>query len=374
VTGALEFSAAVASRGFDVELVLEPGEVVAVLGPNGAGKSTLLGLVAGLLRPDSGRICLDGVLLADDRTWVPPHVRSVALLAQQALLFPHLSVRENVAFGPRSAGRPRDEARRVADDWLAAVDATDLAGRRPAQLSGGQQQRVAVARALAAEPHLLLLDEPMAALDVGAAPALRALLRRVLREQERSALLVTHDVLDALTLADRVVVLEHGRVVEHGPVRDVLTSPRSTFAARIAGINLIPGRATSDGLGADDGTPIVGRPEGAGTGEAAVAVFSPNAVAVFRETPRGSPRNSLRVTVGELEPRGDLVRVHATNGLAADVTLRSVAELALIPGDAVVFSIKATEVRVLPTARERSRSAPVPEQPGEPAGGATSAP
>ncbi|HSP38321.1 MAG TPA: ATP-binding cassette domain-containing protein [Frankiaceae bacterium] len=349
--GSLQVEAQLPERDFDVSLQLEPGEVVAVLGPNGAGKSTLLGLIAGLLRPDSGRICLDGTVLVDGRTWTPPHARPVALLAQQALLFPHLTVRENVAFGPRSRSRDRSAARAVADEWLDAVDARDLASRRPAQLSGGQQQRVAVARALAVDPHLLLLDEPMAALDVGAAPALRQLLRRVLSDGRRSALLVTHDVLDALMLADRVVVLESGRIVEQGPVRAVFSAPRSAFTARIAGINLLVGRATEGGLTTRDGGEVVGRPDGAEPGEPAVAVFHPSAVAVYRDAPHGSPRNSLEVVVGELEPRGDLVRVHATSGLAADITLGSVADLALSPGDRAVFTVKATEVRVLPSAR-----------------------
>jgi molybdate transport system ATP-binding protein len=338
-----------AARNFDVHLDVAAGEVLAVLGPNGAGKSTLLGLAAGLLRPDTGHVRLDGRVLADTSTWLPPHRRRVALLAQQALLFPHLTVRENVAFAPRSAGGGRQAARAQADRWLDAVDAAELAGRRPAQLSGGQQQRVAVARALAAEPSLLLLDEPMSALDVGAAPALRQLLRRVLREGSRSALLVTHDVLDAVVLADRIVVLEGGRIVESGAVREVLATPRSSFTARLAGINLLTGTATPDGVATPDGREVVGRREGAEPGEQAVAVFRPGAVAVFREPPHGSPRNSLRVVIGELEPRGDVVRVHTVDGLAADITLGSVADLAVQPGDELVFSVKATEVRVLPS-------------------------
>ena len=135
----------------------------------------------------------------------------------------------------------------IAQRWLQAVDAQDLADRRPAQLSGGQAQRVAVARALAAEPQVLLLDEPMSALDVTAAPALRRLLRHILRDDGRTALMVTHDLLDALAVADRVIIVEGGRIVESGPVRTVLTSPRSAFAARIAGVNLIAGVVTGPG-------------------------------------------------------------------------------------------------------------------------------
>ncbi|MBW4094761.1 MAG: ATP-binding cassette domain-containing protein, partial [Acidobacteria bacterium] len=174
------FAATLAQRNFNVSLSIQPGETVAVLGPNGAGKSTLLGIIAGLLRPDSGHAELDGTPLfrldGGSRVWRPPHQRGMALLAQDALLFPHLSVQENVAFGPRSRGASPANARKTADHWLAELDATEFANRRPSQLSGGQAQRVAVARALAANPQLLLLDEPMAALDVDSAPLLRTVL------------------------------------------------------------------------------------------------------------------------------------------------------------------------------------------------------
>ena len=174
----LHLDARVAERGFDVRLEVAEGETLAILGPNGAGKSTLLSILAGLLRPDSGSARLDGESLFDlDRgQWLPPHQRGISLLAQEPLLFPHLSALENVAFGPRSAGRSRAEARASAHHWLAAVEAAELSASRPAQLSGGQAQRVAIARALAPEPRLLLLDEPLAALDVAVAPTLRRML------------------------------------------------------------------------------------------------------------------------------------------------------------------------------------------------------
>jgi molybdate transport system ATP-binding protein len=248
--GALALRVTLDQRNLDLDLQIHPGEVVAVLGANGAGKSTVLSLIAGVLRPDTGRIKLDGQVLLDTsrHLWTPPHRRGVVLLAQQALLFPHLTAAANVAFGPRSKGCSRTEAKATAARWLEAVDASGFADRRPDQLSGGQAQRVAIARALAADPALLLLDEPMAALDVAVAPALRQVLRKVLRQSGRTALLVTHDLLDALTLADRVIVLEHGRVVEDGPARAVLTEPGSAFAARIAGIDLIAGTAGDHGL------------------------------------------------------------------------------------------------------------------------------
>jgi molybdate transport system ATP-binding protein len=341
----------------DVAVTAAPGEVLAVLGPNGAGKSTLLGVLSGLLRPDEGFVRLGDDVVTDTATGraVPPHQRGVGLLAQQALLFPHLSALENVAFGPRAHGVPRAAAHERARALLAAVDAAGLEDRRPAQMSGGQQQRVALARALAPEPGLLLLDEPLAALDVDATPAMRALLRRVIGEAKQTAVLVTHSALDALVLADRVVVLTAGRVVEEGPVREVLARPRSPFTARIAGLDLIPGVAEPGGLRTADGTRISGRAEAVEPGEAAVAVFPPSAVAVFRSRPDGSPRNVLPVRLAAMEPRGDVVRLQAAardggpdwvDGLAADVTPAAVADLGVQPGDALWFAVKGAETTI----------------------------
>lgn len=344
----LEVSAVVASRGLDIRLTLAPGEKVAVLGPNGAGKSTLLGVVGGLVRPDRGQARLDGQVLFDIddtvSTWTPPYARGTALLAQDALLFPHLSARENVEFGPRSAGRTRRQARATAQRWLAEVDAATLADRRPGQLSGGQAQRVAIARALATEPRLLVLDEPMAALDVTTAAAVRRLLRRVLAD--RTALVATHDVLDALLLADRVIVLEDGRIVEDGPAAAVLARPRSRFGARIAGLNVVAGPVVDGAVRGPDGTIVRGMPDGPLVdGEQAVAVFHPSTVGVFTSEPVGSPRTVVSATVRDLEPRGAQVRV-TTDRFGADVTPAAVAELGLMPGRRVYLAVKASEVAV----------------------------
>nr|WP_307007071.1 ABC transporter ATP-binding protein [Sinomonas atrocyanea] len=362
----LTVDAGLAARGVRLALAVGEGETVAVMGPNGAGKSTLFGLCAGLLRPDDGSVALAGRVLADGRgTWVPPHRRGIALLAQEPLLFPHLDVLGNVAFAPRAAGAPRAEARAAAARWLREVDAEELSGRRPAELSGGQAQRVAIARALAAEPRVLLLDEPFAALDVAAAPALRRLLRRVLAD--RTALIVTHEPLDAHLLADRVVVLESGRVAESGPTSGLLDRPRSRFAAGLAGLNFVQGRAVPDpaapagrlsvdGLGELSGT----LPDGAeppGPGEAAIAVFRPADVALYpvptapggAGVPYGSPRNAWAGIVRELEPRGAQVRVHcdaAGHALVADLTPAAAAELDLGPGAGVVLVAKAAAVTV----------------------------
>lgn len=337
----------VRARDIDLDLTVADGRTLAVLGPNGAGKSTALAAIAGLLRPDTGAVRLGGrdlFVAGPPAVWVPPHARGVALLAQEPRLFPHLSVLDNVAFGPRSAGMPRARARERARHWLGEAGVLDLADRRPVALSGGQAQRVAVARALATEPELLLLDEPLAALDVEAAPAVRQLLRRVLRD--RTTVLVTHDILDAVLLADEVAVVDHGRVVEHGPITRVLTRPTSPFAARIAGLNLVRGEVDGHGVVAAGDLRVEGLlDEPLTTGAAAVAVFSPSAVSVYRVAPNGSPRNAIRAEVTELEPHGHQVRVHTAH-LSADVTPAAVAELDLAPGTPVVLSVKASEVAV----------------------------
>ncbi|MGH3314630.1 MAG: sulfate/molybdate ABC transporter ATP-binding protein [Nocardioidaceae bacterium] len=345
-----EFSATVQERDLDLSFGVGDHEVVAVLGPNGSGKSTALSVIAGLLRPDVGHATLDGRTLVEvgrpgrSEVWVPPHARGIALLAQEPLLFPHLSALDNVAFGPRSLGQSRKHARSVAERWLDEVDAGQYAARKPGQLSGGQAQRVAVARALAADPKLLLLDEPMAALDVAVAPALRQMLRRVLRD--RSAVIVTHDVLDALLLSSRLVVVDQGHIVEEGPTTQVLARPRNPFTARIAGLNMVRGTIHGHGVRNSDGLVVEGL---AGheldQGEPAVAVFRPSAVAVYRHPPGGSPRNAFPVTITDLEPHGEQVRVR-TAVLSAEVTAPAVAELDLVPGEEVVFSVKASEVAI----------------------------
>ncbi|MGA8988257.1 sulfate/molybdate ABC transporter ATP-binding protein, partial [Aeromicrobium sp.] len=309
---------------------------------------SVLASIAGVLRPDAGRAVLGATVLFDaaDGTWLSAHDRGTALLAQDPLLFPRLSVLDNVAFGPRSAGHSRAESRAAARTWLAAVDSLELAGQRPSTLSGGQAQRVAIARALAAEPRLLLLDEPMAALDVTVVPAMRQVLRRVLAD--RTAIIVTHDVLDALLLADRVIVMEGGRIVEHGPTRDVLTTPRSRFGADIAGLNLVRGTSSGGAVRTSTGAMVAGLSgQPMADGQEAVAVFSPSAVSVHVEPPTGSPRNVFASTIRELEPHGAQVRVR-TDDLSADVTVPVVAELDLAPGRPIFLVVKASEVSIHP--------------------------
>lgn len=360
----LQVHAVVENRVLDLEFGVAAGEVLAVLGPNGAGKSTTLHAIAGLVGLDAGNVRVGDRVLTDTSAGVqvPTHARRVGLLLQEPLLFPHLNVLANVAFGARDGRRwGRRTAYERARRWLAEVDAMDLAARRPRELSGGQAQRVALARALAADPEVLLLDEPLAGLDVAVAASMRKVLRRVLATEGRCAVLITHDLLDVLTLADRAIVVEAGRIVESGPVAEVLAAPKSHFAARFAGVNLISGTAVTDGVlrtgwGASwHGTPAAEVLPGAPV----VAVFSPASVSVYREEPHGSPRNTVAVIVAELDSRGPGIRVRADEqpdgapGLAADITAESAAELRLAPGDTVYLSVKAQEVAVHPAGHRR---------------------
>jgi len=360
----LHLRAIVADRDLDVEFSVSAGEVLAVLGPNGAGKSTALHVIAGLLRPDEGLVRLGDRVLTDTAAGVDvaTHDRRVGLLLQDALLFPHMSVAANVAFGPHGRGfwSTRAQKRSRALRWLRELDVEEFADRRPRQLSGGQAQRVAIARALAAEPDVLLLDEPLAGLDVAVAPAIRAVLRAVVARNGCAVILITHDLLDVFTLADRVLVLESGKVAEIGPVADVLAAPRSHFGARIAGVNLIRGTIGPDGsLRGRSGAHLHGRltEEFGGkvpAGKEAIAVFAPAAVAVYHDAPHGSPRNTVEVTVAALDTRGSAVLVRGQEqpdgapGLAAEITIDAAADLRLTPGDRVWFTIKALEVSLYP--------------------------
>ncbi|WP_405030381.1 ABC transporter ATP-binding protein [Nocardioides renjunii] len=292
----------------------EAGEVVVVIGPNGAGKSTLLRAVAGL---EPGRVRVGG----EEWTDLDVPRRRVGYVFQDQSLFPHLSALDNVAFGPRARGRDRRAAEATARDWLERFGIADLADRRPRELSGGQAQRVAIARALATDPEVLLLDEPFTGLDVSVQMALRIELGQHLRDFAGVALLVTHDAIDALTLADRVLVLDAGRVAQEGPPAEVAAEPRTAHVARLVGLNLVA-----------DGDDLI--------------AFTPDTVVVSLHEPEGSSRLRWRGTIGTLAPHGDAVRllVHASPDLLADLTPAAATELALVPGREVWLSVKATAV------------------------------
>jgi molybdate transport system ATP-binding protein len=346
----LRVRAALAGRDVDLTLDVAEGCVTAIVGPNGAGKTSLLHLVAGLARPTSGSVRIADREVAG-ATSVPVHQRRVALLTQRPALFPHLDVLANVAFGPRAAGCSAAEAQARALAELDAVGCADLASRRPQDLSGGQAQRVAIARALATDPDVVLLDEPLAGLDIAVATDVRHALAARLRG--RTALLVTHELLDVWTIAEQVAVLEGGRVVESGPVADLLARPTSTFLGRLSGTNLFTGTALSDTiLQIAPGVNLHGLPDPdqpLAVGMAGLASVQPAAVAVHLSDPGGSPRNHLAAQVTGIEPRGHYVRVNLTvagQPLAADLTGQAVAELGLRHGLAVHAAIKATQVRL----------------------------
>jgi len=304
----------------EAELTVPAGEVVAVIGPNGAGKTTLLSALAGLVGHE-GWVSVAG------RSWTDPPMpvreRSVGMVFQDQRLFPHLSALDNVAFGPRSNGVPRAEARRQALEWLERFGVDELADRRPGSLSGGQAQRVAIARALALDPLLLLLDEPFGGLDVGVASALRLELGRHLAAFEGIALIVTHEAIDAFTLADRVVVLDSGQVAQIGTPLEVASRPRTEHVARLVGLNVMR----------EGGT---------------IVAFSPSVVTVSLAEPRGSARHRWPGVIAHAAPYGGSVRLLVTGAhdLMADVTPESTAELQLTAGREVWLSVKESAVEM----------------------------
>lgn len=333
----------------DVDLDVPTGTRLALIGINGAGKSTLLRTLAGLHGLVAGHLALGGLTVDDPEhgVFVEADQRRVGYVPQDTALFPHLSAAANVAFGPRRRGENRTEARRLADEWLARVDLADQAEHRPGQLSGGQARRVALARALAVEPDVLLLDEPLASLDVDARSSLRRLLRDDLVGAARTTVLVTHDPVDALILADQVAVVEEGRVLQSGTPEEVIARPRSAFVARLMGLNLLEGRG--------DGRTLV--LTGGGVVEAAetvppraLAAIRPQSITLHRDRPEGSPRNVWPATVRAVEQVGDRVRVTLEGSvpLVAEVTAASGADLGLAPGTSVWSSLKATEIDVYP--------------------------
>ncbi|GAB78395.1 molybdate transport system ATP-binding protein [Austwickia chelonae] len=349
-TPALAVHARLTDRDLHLDLDVRRGDTVAVVGPNGAGKTSLLRLVTGQLRPTTGTVHIDGDLVSGPERHLPTHRRQIALLDQRPLLFDHLDVLDNVAFGLRATGTRRAPARTRARAHLDKVGCAALADRRTWQISGGQAQRVALARALATEPRLLLLDEPMAALDITVAASTRSLLREILTDSERTALLVTHDVIDALALADRLVVVDEGHIAAEGKVTDLLTRPRTAFLADLVGVNLLHGIATGPDRIDLDGTSLTGMPTGhpLHVGRETLATIPPAAVGVHLVDPGGSPRNHLPAVVTGVEPRGALARVTAAlpggDMMSADLTAAAVVELDLRPGVPVRLVVKATQV------------------------------
>jgi molybdate transport system ATP-binding protein len=333
----------------EMAITVEEGEVVALLGPNGAGKTSLLRAIAGLVSFRSGHVRLDGEVLEDTATgkYVPTERRPIGFVFQDYLLFPHLTVLENVAFGLRSRGMSRRMASERAVQWLGRVGLDSYAGAKPAELSGGQRQRVALARALAPDPRLLLLDEPLAALDVTTRAEVRRDLKRHLESFEGIRLVVTHDPLEAVALADRLIVMEHGHLVQTGTPAEVTEHPRSQYVADLVGVNLLRGQADHGSVRLAAG-PVVAA-AGAELGEV-FAVVHPRAVSIHRTHPEGSPRNVWPGRATSIELLGNRVRVRIEGEvpLVAEVTPAALRELSLVEGGEVWLSFKSTDVGVYP--------------------------
>jgi molybdate transport system ATP-binding protein len=333
-----------------VALRVAAGETVALLGPNGAGKTTVLRCLAGLRPIDAGSIRIAGTVVDDPAAgvFVPADRRRVGVVFQDYLLFAHLDALDNVAFGLRARGTGRGEARRQARAWLERLGLRDHLHDRPRTLSGGQAQRVALARALVTDPDLLLLDEPLAALDAATRTSVRRDLRRHLDDHPGARLLITHDPVDAHVLADRVVVIEAGRIVQTGTTAEITARPRSAYVAQLVGVNLVPGTLSATTLDAGDVRLSVGvdrAPDGA-----VLATIAPTAVALHRAPPAGSTRNRWATTVDTIDHHHERVRVTLAGPLriTAEITAGALAELDLRPGDAIWASVKATEIRTYP--------------------------
>ncbi|GAA1596263.1 ABC transporter ATP-binding protein [Kribbella sancticallisti] len=338
----------------DLNLTVEPGEVVALLGPNGAGKTTALRAIAGLLPITGGRIHLD------DQIWdEPPRVfrsadrRPIGVVFQDYLLFHHLSALENVAFGLRARGTGKRAARAEASKWLETVGLGDQARSRPRALSGGQAQRVALVRALATSPDLLLLDEPLAALDASTTVHVRAELGQHLSRYGGRTLLVTHDPLDAMVLADRLVIVENGRVVQEGAPTEIARRPRTDYVAQLVGLNLYRGVADGTTVRLDTGGSLTIASPAAGN---VYVAFPPSAISLYPDRPSGTPRNTWPMQVAGIEQHAHTVRVRLTPHnsqapatLLADITTAAVADLHLTPGQLLHATLKATEIQTYPT-------------------------
>ena len=331
----------------DMQLTAGEGEVVALLGPNGAGKTTLLRAIAGLAPIDSGHVKLDGQVLEDTAAgrYVPTEERSIGFVFQDYLLFPHLSVIDNVAFGLRSRRIAKPEARRRAAGWLERVGLGPRANARPPELSGGERQRVALARALAPDPRLLLLDEPLAALDATTRTEVRRDLKEHLASFRGVRVMVTHDPLEAAILADCLVVMEAGKHVQTGTPGEVTEHPRSKYVADLVGVNLFRGDADHGVVRLEDGASIAAA--GAATGNVFAAIH-PRAVSLHRSRPEGSPRNVWSGRVRGIELYGDRarVRIEGQIPLVAEVTPAALVELRLGEGGEVWLSFKATDVGI----------------------------
>jgi molybdate transport system ATP-binding protein len=332
------------------QLDVKPGELVALLGPNGSGKTTILRCLAGLAPIDNGHIAIDDVVVDDPATdtFIEPEQRSIGLVYQNYLLFEHMTVLENVAYGLRARRTPKSEARTTARQWLDRVGLGEYAEQRPRALSGGQAQRAALARALATNPRLLLLDEPLAALDAGTRSVVRRDLFRHLETFDGMRILVTHDPVDAYALADHVAIVDAGRIVQTGTLAEVSAHPRSRYVADLMGVNLVSGTIDNGVLTSHTGATVVIAAELTGP---AFAVIRPNSILLATDhVALTSARNVWAGTVGDIDRLGDRLRVSIVGvlPLIAEITPAALEALELRPGDDVYASVKATDIEVYP--------------------------
>jgi molybdate transport system ATP-binding protein len=333
----------------DIAFTVAAGEVLALLGPNGSGKSTTLQALVGLLPLAGGRVVLDGTVLEDptQRVKVPPEKRPIGLMFQDYLLFPHLSAVENVAFGLRAKGTDKKGARDKAAQTMARLGLDGLAEAKPGSMSGGQQQRVAMARALVTDPKLLLLDEPLAALDVSTKTDVRRLLREVLRQSHAANVLVTHDLLDAVALGDKMVVIQDGQIVQTGTPAEVTARPRSQYVADLVGVNLLHGTAHGTVLDLDGGGQLTCAEPATGP---LLAVIAPAAVSVSRQKPEGGGNNIWPGQISAVDLMGDRVRVRTEGkpAITAEVPPAAVDELKLDDGGELWASVSPAAITVYP--------------------------
>lgn len=359
----VELVAKLPERSIDnARLEVSPGQFLTLIGPNGCGKSTLCLMIAGLLRTQGYLKIADKTL--DEPGWhgtfVSPGKRPVALLAQNPGIFTHMSVLDNVAFGPRCQGQGRRRARQRAWQELHAVGASHLAYRQGGELSGGQAARVALARALATSPRVLVLDEPMAALDVPSRSQMRALLRERAKARAITVVMVSHDLVDIASLSDAVAVMQAGQLITQGPTTEILSTPSTEFVASLTGASLLNGT-----LAGDEATPLLKLGKGLSlrlsqwpqanadepawqVGAKAVALINPDAIALYPQQPKGSPRNVIPVSVSSLDGDGAVVslslRLADGQRLRTRLTAAAIAELGIQAGTSLFAVIKATAI------------------------------
>ncbi len=331
-------------------LDVRPGELLALLGPNGAGKSSLLRCLAGLAPIDAGRIAIDDSVVDEPSTdtFVEPDDRPIGFVFQNYLLFEHMTVVENVAFGLRARKMAKADARTIAHDWIERVGLGTYAEQRPSALSGGQAQRAALARALAPGPRVLLLDEPLAALDVGSRASVRRDLRRYLETFDGMGVLVTHDPVDAYALADRIAILDAGRIVQTGTLAEVTAHPRSRYVADLVGVNLVSGVISNGVMTTPAGAHVVIADAQPGP---SLAVIRPHSISLVREQPAGaSARNVWTGTIIDIDRLGHRVRVGIDGALplTAEITDAALEAMQLGVGHNIYASVKATDIEVYP--------------------------